>query len=325
MSLTLLQPATNTSPHSAISLSRAGTTFIKSQSTYTLPWPLSLLANESQEKWQIYENVFLACLRTGDNQSASQCLEKLVDRFGKSNERVIALRGLFQEATAADAAALGEVLKQYDQFIVDDPTVFPIRKRRAALLRSMGKLNEAVIALTELVDVSPTDAESWAELADCYLTKGSFEQAVFCLEEVLLVTPNAWNMHARLGEVLFLRANDAEGAEKAQGLAEAMRRFCRSVELCDDYLRGYYGLKLSTNRLIPLLTSSNSKSGKSADTAAALSSQVTVQKLNQLATLKLGDILRRSKGNQKSWDGYSEAELIAAKELLDRDSDNAVR
>jgi ER membrane protein complex subunit 2 len=27
-------------------------------------------------------------------------------------------------------------------------------------------------------------------------------------------------------------------------LAESFRRFCRSIELCDDYLRGYYGLKL---------------------------------------------------------------------------------
>ncbi|KAK6433724.1 Inositol phosphatase SIW14 [Oleoguttula sp. CCFEE 5521] len=104
-----------------------------------------------------------------------------------------------------------------------------------------------------------------------------------------------------------------------------MRRFCRSVELCDDYLRGYYGLKLSTNRLIPLLSNPNSKSGKSTDTASALPSQATVQKLNQLATLKLGDILRRSKGDQKTWDGYSEAELIAAKELLDRDSDDVAR
>ncbi len=25
--------------------------------------------------------------------------------------------------------------------------------------------------------------------------------------------------------------------------AESVKRFCRSVELCDDYLRGYYGLK----------------------------------------------------------------------------------
>ena len=27
-------------------------------------------------------------------------------------------------------------------------------------------------------------------------------------------------------------------------LSEALKRFCRSIELCDDYLRGYYGLKL---------------------------------------------------------------------------------
>ena len=27
-------------------------------------------------------------------------------------------------------------------------------------------------------------------------------------------------------------------------LAESIRRFCRSIELCDGYLRGYYGLKL---------------------------------------------------------------------------------
>jgi tetratricopeptide (TPR) repeat protein len=94
------------------------------------------------------------------------------------------------------------------------------------------------------LDSSPIDAESWSEIADLYLTQGLYEQAIFSLEEVLLVTPNAWNIHARLGEVLFLAANKSEGAEQIRGLSEAMRRFCRSVELCDDYLRGYYGLKL---------------------------------------------------------------------------------
>ena len=27
-------------------------------------------------------------------------------------------------------------------------------------------------------------------------------------------------------------------------MADATGRFCRSVELCDDYMRGYYGLKM---------------------------------------------------------------------------------
>ena len=44
-----------------------------------------------------------------------------------------------------------------------------------------------------------------------------------------------------------------------------------------------------------------------------------MQKLNQLATTKLAEILRHSKSGDKAYDGYSEAELIAAKELLDRD------
>jgi hypothetical protein len=49
-------------------------------------------------------------------------------------------------------------------------------------------------------------------------------------------------MHARLGEVLFMAAGPTDsGADKY--LIESFRRFCRSIELCDDYLRGFYGLK----------------------------------------------------------------------------------
>jgi tetratricopeptide (TPR) repeat protein len=241
----LLAPPTNNSPSAALQLSQAAPTFFASQSSFALPWPLSLLsANESQEKWQIYHNVFTACLQTGDNESAYLCLEELTERFGNGNERVMALQGLYEEATAKNDAELQAVLERYEEILKEDPTLFAIQKRRAALLRSMGKTSEAVVALTALLDASPIDAESWAELADVYLTQGMFEQAIFSLEEVLLCTPNAWNIHARLGEVLFLAGNKAEGSEQLKLLSEAMRRFCRSIELCDDYLRGYYGLKL---------------------------------------------------------------------------------
>lgn len=50
-------------------------------------------------------------------------------------------------------------------------------------------------------------------------------------------------MHARLGEVLYMAASTTEGSA-AKYLAESIKRFSRSIELCDDYLRGYYGLKL---------------------------------------------------------------------------------
>lgn len=137
----------------------------------------------------------------------------------------------------------------------------PVAKRRIALLKSSGKISEAIAALNSLLDFNPTDAESWAEIADLYLSQGLYSQAIFALEEVLVLTPNAWNvsdarishlislgadqyqMHARMGEVLYMAASASDGSSQQQ-LAESVKRFSRSIELCDDYLRGYYGLKL---------------------------------------------------------------------------------
>lgn len=50
------------------------------------------------------------------------------------------------------------------------------------------------MALVQLLDDSPTDAEAWSELSELYANQGLYRQAIFSLEEVLLVTPNAWNV-----------------------------------------------------------------------------------------------------------------------------------
>lgn len=80
----------------------------------------------------------------------------------------------------------------------------PVRKRKIALLRSMSRSSDAIAALVELLDSSPTDAEAWAELSDLYLTQSLYSQAIYCLEEVLLITPNAWNVRTHQHS-LFLK------------------------------------------------------------------------------------------------------------------------
>jgi tetratricopeptide (TPR) repeat protein len=130
----------------------------------------------------------------------------------------------------------------------------------------MGRLSDAASALVQLLDFSPTDAEAWSELSDIYLSQGLYPQAIYAMEEVLVLAPNAWNVwspthspapkpyanapvpqiHARLGELQYMAAT-APGVANGpyqQYMAEALKRFSRSIELCDDYLRGYYGLKL---------------------------------------------------------------------------------
>lgn len=58
----------------------------------------------------------------------------------------------------------------------------------------MSKTAEAITALIELIGAIPTDAEAWCELADLYQSQGMSSQSIFCLEEALLIAPNAWNV-----------------------------------------------------------------------------------------------------------------------------------
>jgi len=58
----------------------------------------------------------------------------------------------------------------------------------------MSRPHDAIAAIVELLDTSPTDVEAWSELSDLYSSLGLYSQAIYSLEEVLLVAPNAWNV-----------------------------------------------------------------------------------------------------------------------------------
>merc|ERR1712000_555201 len=143
--------------------------------------------------------------------------------------------------------------------------------------------------------------EAWCELSDLYQSQGCSAQAIFCLEEALLITPNAWNLHARLGELEYMTGVSATDSAEAQNhLSQAVKRFSRSIELCDDYLRGFYGLKLASDKLLQTHTTSKAIS-------AVVISAEKLQKLSQLATSRLEAIIkdhtaRRSPGVKESED-----------------------
>ncbi|KAK6072996.1 tetratricopeptide repeat domain-containing protein [Seiridium cupressi] len=324
MSSSLLRPPSHLPPATALQLSQQAPKIIKEApgavSTSVLQSLFS--ASETPELWTIYENLLLSCLRTGDEESAHQCLGRLINRFGDDNERIMAFIGLLKEADAEDNATLEVVLKEYQAILEKNPTNIPIAKRRVALLRSLGRVSDAIAALISLLDFSPTDNEAWSELSDMYFSQGLYSQAIFALEEVLVLQPNAWNIHARLGELLLMAAKSTQQNDASRQRIEALKRFSRSVELCDDYLRGFYGLKLTTKQLLgePQKTTKQSDDdGLSSPDAA------TLRQLDELATGKLAEITRKFSAGEKGWQGYDEAEIAAAKELLEKDSGATIR
>ncbi|KAJ5097573.1 Tetratricopeptide-like helical [Penicillium angulare] len=267
--------------------------------------PSSSSTGTAEEYGQI-EQLFLACLRTGDDQSAQACLDRLSLRFGPSNERVMGLQGLYQEATAKDRSALEKCLKGYENILSENPVNVPILKRRVALLRSLNRTSDAIAALIQLLDAIPTDAEAWCELADLYQAEGLGAQAIFSLEEALLIAPNAWNIHARLGEILYVGASSPDGARLA---GKSVQHFCRSIELCDDYLRGFYGLALASSRLL------NTDYESPSDSTAP--SKQTAERLHRFALQRLRDIVQSRAVDDQHW-ASSRSELIAAQALLNR-------
>lgn len=124
MTSTLLHPPAHLPPSVALQLSQQAPVILQSTPTSISKFSISSLyaSAETADLWTTYENLMQSCLRTGDEQSAHVCLERLTNRFGSENERVMALRGLFQEAIAEDDAALQRVLEEYDSILARDQT-----------------------------------------------------------------------------------------------------------------------------------------------------------------------------------------------------------
>ncbi|KAI8868873.1 hypothetical protein GQ42DRAFT_35008 [Ramicandelaber brevisporus] len=124
------------------------------------------------------------------------------------------------------------------------------------------------------------------ELADCYLALNMYRQALFCLDEVMLLIPQNHIPQLKAAETLYSIGH----------LASALKRFCRALELCPDNVRALYGIQLCLARL---LNRSGDPSG-SGDDAVAPPSQETLEKLSTLVSSQLNDIYTRSKGNKAS-------------------------
>jgi ER membrane protein complex subunit 2 len=124
MNSTLLHPPAHLPPSVALQLSQQAPVILQSTPPSISQYAISSLyaSAETADLWTTYENLMQSCLRTGDEQSAHVCLERLTNRFGSENERVMALRGLFQEAIAEDDAALQRVLEEYDSILARDQT-----------------------------------------------------------------------------------------------------------------------------------------------------------------------------------------------------------
>lgn len=126
MAPSLLKPAGSLSPADALMLAQQAPEILSKNPRAFSASPLSSLFStpEKADVWTIYENLMLACLRTGDDNAATECLDRIVLRFGDKHDRVLALRGVMKEALASNHNELQAVLDEYESLLAENSTNF---------------------------------------------------------------------------------------------------------------------------------------------------------------------------------------------------------
>lgn len=128
-------------------------------------------------------------------------------------------------------------------------------KRKATFSKFSGDMKQYIEDLLKITQVIPTDPEVWAELGEAYYTAGHYTEAIHALQEVLILTPHAYNMFARIGEIhhtYVSRNTSLPFNEKFDNLALAVKHFLRAVELCPVYVRGWAGVQVSSHEILKL-------------------------------------------------------------------------
>jgi tetratricopeptide (TPR) repeat protein len=131
------------------------------------------------------------------------------------------------------------------------------------------KIPETIRLLNEYLTTFQADAAAWQELGNLYLSVGSYNQAAFCYEEILLGNPTDHFLHSQLAEIYYTIGGE-------HNLLKARKHFSESIELQrQKNIRALYGLAMTCHSLALL-----PKASKDLDVISAL---------HQFAT---GDLLK---------------------------------
>ncbi|KZT28258.1 TPR-like protein [Neolentinus lepideus HHB14362 ss-1] len=199
------------------------------------------------ESWSFLEQLALAAIDVGRLDIADRCLQLLTDKFPGS-PRVDCLNGVRKEVTESPDAALA----YYNHLLDADPVNVAFWKRKVSVLRRMGRIDEAVSELVELLDTYYTDVEGWLELADIYSSCRQYTSSLQSLAHVLLLAP----------QNPFHVLRFAETAYTAGDVSLAMKSFLNVIDMADAdedapleqvpsgfTVRAWFGIKQCARRL----------------------------------------------------------------------------
>ena len=182
---------------------------------------LNQAARMAPKDADVIRNLGLAQNRKGDYVAALT-----------SARRAILLNPKFADAHA-DMAAVCFNLQKFDDALEAAGRAVALRRvpsmliLQARILRKLGRVDEAIVILRDILAQAPDHAEANAALGSLYLgEKGDNRAAIECLRRAMASAPNDG---AAMGQLLYATLNFREGDE-AENIEEAYRLACAWVD-----------------------------------------------------------------------------------------------
>lgn len=204
------------------------------------------------EKWLVVEQLAIASIHAGNASVAKQCIDKLQLEFGTQSIRVRQLTGMMAEMKGDQNAALAtynSILSESDDC---NQTAFA-SKRKIALQIASGSTSAAVDALVEYLTIMSTDTEAWECLCNCYRQTLNWEQALFCLEELIMLRPQSAQYYLAYADTLLASMS----TWTADGVQMAAKYYALALECRFDDVDALMGWKKCFNHMLTLNVKKN--------------------------------------------------------------------
>lgn len=116
--------------------------------------------------------------------------------------------------SVSDLGKYSEALDMYTALLSLSPANIPVMKRKVSLYKAKGDQANVITELNAILKVFPSEASCWLELGEIYLSICSYDDAVHCFEELVLLDPNSFANQLKLAEVYYTLGKAFYGLSK---------------------------------------------------------------------------------------------------------------
>ena len=186
------------------------------------------------KKYVYLEKLFYSALELKLLAHSAMILKNFATFFGKNEPKILMLQAdMVQITEDTEENALSTYSKlftenQHDR--INLKNYIYLKKKDYVY----SDLKLYIDLLNEYLKICMDDAEIWQELADIYILTMNYNKAIFCLEEVILHTPNNYLLYIKIGDML----NSFNNTEAS---SQALKYYAKSI-LIKPSPRAYWGI-----------------------------------------------------------------------------------